>query len=175
MLGTSQLVKILTSNHSKVTLPIIAAGGIMSGLDIFNMQGERGGAIAVQLGTAFLPCIECGTSSSQRRYLLSEPERETVFTTAFSGRAARGIQNKFISCMVGANILPFPFQNTLTGPIRANAAKDNDGELMSLWVGSQYGKARKRIPPVHSSHSIHPYVSVSELIQQLNGEFNACK
>ena len=138
----------------------------MSGRDIYSMQHE-GGAVAVQLGTAFLPCAECGTTHPHRRYILHEPERETVFTKAFSGRAARGIANSFISCMDGANILPFPFQNTLTAPMRAQAVKAGDGERMSLWVGSNYTHARKRIDSKSGN-----YCSVAELMKQLQNEFN---
>jgi nitronate monooxygenase len=37
---------------------------------------------------------------------------------------------------------PYPVQNALTGPIRAAAAGNNDPELMSLWAGTGFQRAR---------------------------------
>ena len=38
--------------------------------------------------------------------------------------------------------LPFPIQNSLTGPIRQAAAKSDDVEFQSLWAGRSYAKTR---------------------------------
>jgi len=38
--------------------------------------------------------------------------------------------------------LPFPIQNTLTGPLRRLAVQLNDGEFQSLWAGCAYEKIR---------------------------------
>jgi nitronate monooxygenase len=149
----------------------------MSGRDIYAML--RAGASAAQLGTAFLPCLECTASSAHKRYILQEAPRETVLTTAFSGRPARGIQNSFMDRMDGARTLPFPLQNTLTSVLRAQAQRDDDGELQSLWVGSAYLQARNRIPAATgqkdgSSVKCGWYLSAGELVRQLHREYEDC-
>jgi nitronate monooxygenase len=126
----------------RVSLPVIASGGIMTGADIAEMLNA--GASAVQLGTAFLACPEAGTSAAYREALLRARGDDTVITRAFSGRAARGIRNRFIDLIDerAELILPFPFQNSLTRPMRAAAAKANNREYLSLWAGTGVTRIR---------------------------------
>jgi nitronate monooxygenase len=65
-------------------------------------------------------------------------------TRSFSGRYARGIENGFMRRMeqVEAQVPAYPIQNALTGPIRAAAAKSGDTELMSMWAGAEFARAR---------------------------------
>lgn len=125
---------------SRGTIPIVAAGAIMTGADIRAVLNN--GASAAQLGTAFLCCDESGTNSNYRHFLQTHPERATAFTCAFSGRPARGVQNAFMWGMQGKSILPFPIQNSLTAPLRQWAIKNLNGEYQSLWAGSAYSKIR---------------------------------
>jgi Dioxygenases related to 2-nitropropane dioxygenase len=69
--------------------------------------------------------------------LLTSTEESTVLTTAFSGRPARGVANKFIEIWATNEIppLPFPTQNTITRDIRNESAKQNNPDYMSLWAG----------------------------------------
>lgn len=121
-------------------LPIIAAGGLMSGADIREVLAA--GAEAAQLGTAFLATTESGASPAHRRLLLAERGRDTVLTRAFSGRYARAIRNTFTDRMSGADVLGFPLQNTLTGPLRRAAVERDDAEHQSLWAGAHYRHCR---------------------------------
>ena len=130
---TAQLVK-----HCRI--PIVAAGGIMNGADI---QGALlKGAQAAQLGTAFLCCDESGTPSSYRHYLMHKQDRPTTLTKAFSGRLARGIENTFTRSMQDQVTLPFPIQNSLTGPLRQWASTQQDAEYQSLWAGIAFAQIR---------------------------------
>ncbi|CAG9266748.1 hypothetical protein BCEP4_430023 [Burkholderia cepacia] len=52
------------------------------------------GAQAAQLGTAFVACPETSIDDSYRHAILSDAARRTTFTTAISGRVARGIANR---------------------------------------------------------------------------------
>jgi len=151
-----------------VGIPVVAAGGIMTGRDIFAVT--QAGAAAVQLGTAFLPCLEVTASAQHKEYILHKSAAETTYTTAFSGRPARGIRNAFIDRMEGAqSVLEFPLQNTLTSQIRSKAVRSGDGERQSLWVGTNYLKARDR---ASSSRAGQQYLSVAELVQQLKYEYH---
>lgn len=138
----------------EIAVPLLAAGGIMTGQDL--VRKLRIGATAVQMGTAFLCCDEAGTSRTNRDYLTNYGDRGTSMTKAFSGRAARGINNEFMHLMEGKETLPFPLQNTLTALMRVKAAKSYDGEYQSFWAGSGF-------PAIRS-------VPVSQLMRELSEE-----
>lgn len=123
-----------------VSLPIVAAGGLMTGRDI--AMALSAGAVAAQLGTAFLCCPEANASASHRTLLLNKELRDTVFTSAFSGRPARGIQNRFIEAMQGKALLAFPLQNRLTGALRQWAVQHENPEFQSVWAGTGYRDMR---------------------------------
>lgn len=89
MLSRAALVQILARH---VSLPIIAAGGIMDGHDI--AAALQLGASAVQMGTAFILCPESAANAAYRADLQSPRAGHTGVTTAISGRAARGIVNR---------------------------------------------------------------------------------
>jgi nitronate monooxygenase len=134
--------------------PIVAAGGIMNGAHIQHALTK--GAQAAQLGTAFLCCDESGTPPSYRDYLLHKQDRPTTLTKAFSGRLARGLENTFTRTMQAKTTLPFPIQNTLTGPLRQWAVAQNNAEYQSLWAGKAYEQVRS--------------MSTKDLMQQLRNE-----
>ncbi len=125
-----------------VRIPVIAAGGIMNGADIRHALAL--GARAVQMGTAFLVCDESGINAAYRQRLLSAGDHPTRLTRSFSGRYARGLENRFMEMMNPheAQVPAYPVQNALTGSIRAAAAASGDTELMSLWAGTGVGRAR---------------------------------
>jgi nitronate monooxygenase len=118
MVGTMALVPQVAD---AIDAPVIASGGIMDGRGIAAALAL--GAAAVQLGTAFLTCPEAGTPPPYREALLGAAEDSTRITAAFSGRPARGIDNRFLSEMADAEILDFPYQNALTRPLRTRAAE----------------------------------------------------
>jgi len=126
----------------QTSVPVIASGGIMTGAEI--AAALRAGAAAVQLGTAFLACPEAGTSAAYRKAILNARGDDTTITRAFSGRAARGLRNRFIEIMSDREelILPFPIQNSLTRTMRSAAASQGNPDYLSLWAGTGVGRAR---------------------------------
>ncbi len=132
MIGSTALIP-QTVDH--VNIPVIAAGGIMDGRGV--MSALMLGAEGVQMGTAFVTSVESGTKKQHKEAILHSTEEQTVVTSTFSGKPARGIQNDFIEKMTKyEKELPgYPIQNTLTQSIRSEAAKQNKPEWMSLWCG----------------------------------------
>jgi nitronate monooxygenase len=117
-----------------LSVPVIAAGGIMDGRGLAAIVL---GAEAAQMGTAFLACEESGTHPEFKKAVLGAAEDETAVTRVFSGRAARGIKNRFL-VEVGEyeeELPPFPVQNALTRDVRAAAQRQGRPEFMSLWAG----------------------------------------
>ncbi len=131
--------ELLEQCKNKIKIPLIAAGGIMSAQDI--KQALQKGAQAVQMGTAFLTCKESGVSAPYKKALLASDKRKTRLTRAFSGRFARGIENRFMLEMQDQadSILPFPAQNKFTRDLRNASAKSGSADFLSLWSGSGNG------------------------------------
>ena len=135
-----KLDDLVVQLHRTISLPLVAAGGLMNGADIKRVIAL--GASAAQLGTAFLCCPEAGTSAIHKEYLLNSHDRETKITTAFSGRPARGIDNTFIHLMKDRPTLPFPAQNSLTSNLRKTSECASNGEFVSHWAGQNFKKIR---------------------------------
>lgn len=142
MVGTMTLVPQIVD---AVSVPVIAAGGIMDGRGVAAALAL--GASAVQMGTAFLTCEETGIPEAHKKAILAAREHDTRVTRAFSGRPARGIVNRFMETVEDPAapdaVLPFPLQNTLTQPLRAAAARQGRPEFLSLWAGQGVRLARR--------------------------------
>lgn len=128
-----------------VSVPVIASGGIMDGRGLVAALAL--GADAVQFGTVFLATDEAGIADVYKDSIVQSSENETRITRAFSGRPARGIINRFMTEIEGDGdpntILPFPYQNALTRPMRGAAAKQGKADYLSLWAGQGLGLARR--------------------------------
>lgn len=125
---------------SSVGLPMLAAGGITTAGD--TRRALDAGAVAVQVGTAFLLTDEAGTSAAYRMGL-TDPQLGSIITRAFSGRSARCLANRF--ALVHGPVAPavFPQVDQLTKPLRTAAAANGDLDVLSLWAGSGWRAARE--------------------------------
>jgi nitronate monooxygenase len=130
MIGIVALTMLL---KARLSAPVIAAGGIMTGRAARALMDV--GADAVQLGTAFLTCPEAATPAPHKQALLTPMATRTRITSAFSGAPARGLTNRFMEQMDGADVAPFPITNSLSRGMRGAAAKAGRTEMMSLWAG----------------------------------------
>jgi nitronate monooxygenase len=140
LIGTMSLVPQIVD---AVNVPVLASGGIMDGRGI--VAALTLGAAAVQMGTAFLLCDEAGTNAAFREALSNAHEDQTTITRAFSGRPARGLRNTFIDEWEHAGLKPltFPWQNTVTRPMRREAAAKHIAQVQSLWAGQGLRMLRK--------------------------------
>jgi nitronate monooxygenase len=128
------LLALLQRVGTLTSLPLVAAGGIMSGAGLAAVlaAGARAGA----LGTAFLRCPEAGTSAVHRDALTQD--RPTALTRAFTGRLARGVRNRFLDEHSAAAPGAYPQVHHLTAPLRAHGRKVGDPDLVNLWAGQAY-------------------------------------
>jgi nitronate monooxygenase len=118
-----------------VDVPVIAAGGIADARGVIAALAL--GAEAVQMGTVFLTCEESGASTIHREALLQRKAEFTGLTNAFTGRLARGIQNRLMSELKQeqAEILPYPLQRILVRNLSIAAEAAGRADLMPLWAG----------------------------------------
>lgn len=135
-IGLLALLQLITA---RVELPLVGAGGVMTGAGVASVLVA--GARAVQLGSAFLLCPEAGTSEPHRA-AVAEPG-ETALTRAFSGRTARGIVNRFLREHSADAPRAYPEVHHLTSPLRAAARERGDAEVLNLWAGQAHELARE--------------------------------
>ncbi len=142
--GLIALIALLPQVVDAVSVPVVASGGIMDGRGIAAALAL--GASAVQMGTAFLVTRESGAPQCYKDKVISASDDATVLTSAFSGRLARGIANGFTKDAeeLGAEPLPYPWQNALTRPLRKAAIANGDPEALSLWAGQGAGLSKEQ-------------------------------
>ncbi|MBK1888484.1 nitronate monooxygenase [Undibacterium sp. 14-3-2] len=158
--ATLSTAELLAVCRPQIQIPLIVAGGIMDGADI--AAALAAGAQWVQMGTAFLTTKESGIHPAYKQRLLaatSDTSATTRQTRAFSGRFARGLDNRFMQLMesVADQVPAYPVQNALTGVIRSAAAKENKTEFMSMWCGQGVARAR----------DVHAADLVATLVQEM--------
>lgn len=139
-LSTWVLLRLLLR---QTRLPVIAAGGIMDG------QGIRAaldlGAVAAQLGTAFILCPESAANASYRANLQSERAASTRLTSVISGRPARGLVNRLITFGEAAGSpapADYPVAYDAAKQLNAAAARQNNPEFAAQWAGQGAPLAR---------------------------------
>lgn len=131
-MGSLALIRQLVK---AVKIPVIAAGGIA------DAQGVKAvlelGAIAAQIGTAYLLCPEATTSALHRQALSSEVAQHTALTNLFTGRPARGIVNRFMRELGAINpqVPAFPLATNSVLPLRAKAEALGLNDFSALWAG----------------------------------------
>jgi len=128
-----------------VKVPVIAAGGIADARGI--VAAFALGAVAVQIGTAYLQCPEAQISPIHRQALKNAKDNETAITNVFTGRPARGIVNRLIR-EVGpmSNLVPeFPLAAAAVAPLRAKSELAGSADFTPLWSG-QAARLNRELP-----------------------------
>ena len=132
------LLPLLSLVRAVVALPLIATGALATPGAVAAVRAA--GAVAAQVGTAFMLAPEAGTSPAHRDALRSDAP--TVLTRAFTGRLARGIRNRFIDELGAQAPVAYPELHYLTAPMRSAARERGDAELINLWAGEAHRLAR---------------------------------
>jgi nitronate monooxygenase len=163
------LFALLPQVVDSVTIPVIAAGGIMDGRGIVAALAL--GASAVQMGTAFLTTKQSNISAVWKQSLQAAKPTETSLTRAFSGRYARGLRNEFIADFeaIQSEVPAYPIQNALTGGLRKQAAAVGNAQCISLWAGQGVSQVQRRSVDIDASALVFDLVSETQVaIETLN-------
>lgn len=139
-LPTFSLTRLLVR---ELSIPVIAAGGIMDGAGIAAVCTL--GAVAAQLGTAFVACPESAANDGYRAALLNAANTGTTMTTAISGRPARCLRNRFTAFGEAPDTPPSPgYPTTYDAGKALHAAASAHGEqgYGAHWAGQGAPLAR---------------------------------
>jgi len=146
--GESQvgLVVLVPAIRRAVSVPVIAAGGIM---DVAGVRAALAlGADAAQLGTVFLGSPEnTAINAPYRATVLDAAEATTVVSRVYSGRYARMIRNRYVAAMLPhmAELPGYPTMGALTQPMIQAAIAQGRGDLVQMLAGQ--GVARTSAEP----------------------------
>jgi nitronate monooxygenase len=99
-----------------VSIPVVAAGGIMDGRGIAAALCL--GAGAAQLGTRFLLTTESGAYAEYRSWIATRDPASTCVTRWMTGRPARGFRSRLLEKLEASGLEPLPW------PYQALAAED---------------------------------------------------
>jgi len=93
-LGTDQSIKtILPEVKKAVTIPVVAAGGIMNGQDVVDMI--KLGADGVQMGTRFAASEESNGAPALKEFYLKAKPEDVIVIQSPVGLPGRAIMNPF--------------------------------------------------------------------------------
>jgi nitronate monooxygenase len=140
-LGVLALTRLLVARQP---LPVIAAGGIMDGAGI--AAALAAGAVAAQLGTAFVACPESSADAYHRDALLGPGAAATEMTALISGRPARCLPNAFTAlkdtALAGVPLPDYPIVYDAGKALAAAAKARGDGGFGAQWAGQGAPLAR---------------------------------
>lgn len=119
-------------------LPVITAGGIMDGSGL--RAALDAGAMAGQLGTAFIACPESAARAAHRAALRSAPG--TVMTAAISGRPARCLANRFTALADLPPVPDYPRAYDAGKALDAAAMACGEAGFGAQWAGTGAAQAR---------------------------------
>lgn len=139
-LGTMALTRLLVREAGR---PVVAAGGIMDGAGI--AAALKLGALAAQLGTAFVATDESLADAGFRAGLAGDAAHHTMMTRVISGRPARCLANRFTAfgATVQARDVPaYPIAYDLGKALHAAGKARAEFGYGAQWAGQGAPLAR---------------------------------
>lgn len=117
-IGELTTMALVPSVAAAVSIPVIAAGGIVDGRGM--LAAFALGAEGVQAGTRFLTVDECTIADAYKERVIAAKDADTIVTGRGSGHPVRCLKNKFARTV-----------RKLEGDVAANG-----DELEAMYVGS---------------------------------------
>lgn len=139
-LGCLALTQLLSD---RLDVPVVAAGGIMTGGGV--AAALAAGAVAAQLGTAFIACPESAADAAYRAALTGPEGTRTKLTPALSGRPARCLGNAFVAWaedQADAEIPDYPVAYDASKALFAAAKSAGATGFAAQWAGQGAPLAR---------------------------------
>ncbi|KAI8644384.1 2-nitropropane dioxygenase [Parasitella parasitica] len=168
-LPVSDLVEAIrsTQDNGRFPIPIIAAGGISSGSDVYRALHDWK-ADGAAIGTLFMMAKESTTPKGHRDYMLNAKKNgveKTRITTAITGRSVRSYPNKLMKRIEEASsknrveIPNYDIQSAKTKDIAAYATQNGIQDYMMLLSGAN--------APLAVDYSEQCSLSATEIVNKL--------
>lgn len=158
-LSTFALTRLLVR---ETHLPVIAAGGIMDGAGIAAALDL--GAVAAQLGTAFIACPESAADEAYRAALRGPGAYHTTLTSLISGRPARALANRFTglaTSVCGLRPPDYPIAYDAGKALHFAAKAKGDHGFGAQWAGQGAPLVR--------------FMAAATLVEVLRTELQSCR
>jgi nitronate monooxygenase len=148
-LPVAELVKSIRAAHSssQFPIPLLAAGGISSGDDVYSALHDWK-ADGTVIGTLFMMATESSTPKAHKDYLLEAKDKaveETKITTAITGKSVRSYPNKLMKriekAAINGDIPSYDIQSSKTKDIAAFATRNGIKDYMMLLSGAHASAA----------------------------------
>jgi len=162
-----EILKPIEAKHHR-TIPVIAAGGIYTGEDIYAFINR--GAAGVQMGTRFVATHECDADDAFKQAYIDAKKEDMVIIKSPVGLPGRAVRNAFIDAANQGRKTPFkcPF----------HCLKTCDPEKSPYCIAIALGNARKGklkhgfAFAGQNAYRIDKIISVKELMTLLQLEYH---
>lgn len=174
-LSTEELIRSIRSatggngGIKKFPIPVLAAGGLSTGEDVFKALNNWNADGAV-LGTLFMMAKESATPQAHKEYMIEAQNGQlegTKITTAISGKNVRSYPNKLMKRIEesGAEVPTYEIQSSKTKDIAAHATQHGIKDYMMLLTGANSSNAVQ--------YSENGTLSAAEILNKVVADVNA--
>lgn len=169
-IGTQTTMALLTNIVCEISIPVIAAGGIVDGRGI--AAALIMGASGVQMGSRFLLTEECTLHPNAKQRIIDATDTDSVVTGYSRGHGVRGLKNKFTTKFLELETKGAPQEvlNDLATGTNKLAAIDGDIENGLVQVGQSLVKLSDIKPVKQVLENL-----MSETVTVLNSAINLIK
>lgn len=142
-IGTLTTMALLTNVIPEISIPAIAAGGIVDGRGM--AAALLMGASGVQMGSRFLLTEECLLHPNAKQRIIAAEDTDSVVTGYSRGSGVRGLKNNFTECFLAREISGAPQEelNAMATGTNKLAAVDGDVENGLVQVGQSLTRLRE--------------------------------
>jgi nitronate monooxygenase len=154
-----------------VKIPVIAAGGIYTGEDIYKFIGPGGlGASGVQMGTRFVATHECDADEKFKQAYVDAKKEDLIIIESPVHLPGRAIRNEFLSRVAAGERSPVscPYHC-----ITSCNCKDSPYCIALALANAQKGKLKGGFAFAgQNAWRINEIISVEKLIETLKAEYS---
>lgn len=169
-IGTLTTMALLTNVIPEVSIPVIAAGGIVDGRGV--AAALIMGASGVQMGSRFLLAQECQAHPNVKQRVIDATDTDSVVTGYSRGHGVRGIKNQFTNKFLALETSGAPDDTLNSLATGTNKLAAVDGDIENGLV--QVGQSLNQLKEIQSTQAIVEEV-FNEAVSLLSNAANLVK
>lgn len=163
-----QQVRVFEEKYG-VKIPVIAAGGIYYGDDIYKIMEI--GASGVQMGTRFVTTKECDASKEFKQSYIDAKETDVVIIKSPVGMPGRAINNSFLESVKRGERHP---TNCAHHCIKTCNVEDSPYCIMRALLNAYYGKMERGFAFAgKNAYRAEEIISVNETFTRIKNEYES--